>query len=1310
MVLLGTPARSQQTLGSVTGEVRDAAGSVISHSTVTLTGEQTSLVRIEKTGPMGHYLFVHLPIGLYTLTVAADGFDRQRMEHIAVQADRTATVNADLKVGQTTTTVEVEATPLINSVDTTVGYVLDASQIDAIPLATGSFTGLAILSPGVNAELAGGTSAANGLGNQPIWANGQRDTSNTFQLNGVDASNLFNGKSTSSVNANRIVANTGGPSGAGGTNAGAGGIVSSAASIYLAIGQALPTPAPEMLSEVRVNSAMYDAQQGSTSGAHIDLSTASGTRRFHSSGWLNRGTNWINAAPFFFKQDRSIPSNEKNPELHRWTAGMAAGGPLVKSKLFGFFSYQQVHVSDQETGISHLDVPEYLTDDRSAAALAKIGNTYFSPPSVLSAGTINPVALFLLNNRLPNGQYMIPSPTVKLDSPSMLYNASVAGTSYFFAKQMVIDLDWIASKSDTLAVKYYYQSDPGRNPYAYSNVAGWTQRMDAGSQVISINNVWVVTPHLSTSETFGFIREKEYSVNDQPFTPAEAGMSLFGSPIFPGISIVDVLGKQCTDQTTPSTLNHCDGIHDNNPAGLQNHSLSIGSGGYEMGSYTGMFQNRWMPSVAAIWAKGRHTVSLGTSYAHTQLNLRDNRSQYGNNWGQAMISVADFGDFLAGGPLAYNANYNFATSAYLVGNANRYLRAPRVGSFIQDRVQIRSTLSLSVGLRYDWNGAFSEKYGHLYNFDPSRYVAPTEDATSLQSGLIFPSNYKYATPGVSATTLTGRQWGIAPRIGFAWNPRWSGSKLVFHGGAGVYYDRGELFSYLSPGFAAGVVTGGPFGGAQSPPFVQAIYPNSAAPPYAPIVPHTSLSNPFCDPMAAADGGRFSCDSLPAVPTGSPTSYTLPSIHAIANGQNLPTFAVYDRKATLPYTMNFTLGLQYQFSSTAMIEIGYVGNLGRHQVIPLPFNQAQIATPGSPVNGERYSYGYTVTDPAANPLLLPMGASSQGNVELYTFEGGNVDMRVPYLGYSAEAERYSTVGISAYNALQIHLEQRLSHGLAVGVSYTYSHALDEQSAMGLFFSGNNPQHLRESYASSDFDRTHVINFSYLYHLPPVTHAHNLVSKLCNDWTLEGITVLQSGQPYSMVDYSGAVASLYYSTNDGITNPILPLAPGFTAKSARSGHSGAFGVSAFKTAAFAIPDMNLNPGLAPGGSMGVPPTGVSSAGATVSDIFETGFATGQRNIFRQAFQKRADISLVKDLQIGSRIGLKYSLDVFNVTNTPSFDIPNNNPSFGTYNATPAYDASNPTGSLRSEYPSAPTFGFIHSTIGSGRQIQMSLHLTY
>ena len=371
-MLLTSAAGIAQTLGAITGVVTDSGGAIIPGTSVTAIGDQTGLKRVQTSGANGVYNLPDLPIGTYTVTFSHDGFEQAKYPGVPVQGDRTATINASLPVGATSESVSVEAVPLMNAVDTTNGYVLDKAQIEAIPLPTGSFTGVAILSPGVNAELSGGTGANSGLGNAPIWANGQRDTSNSFTINGVDSSNLFNGKSTSQVGSARVINSTGSPGG------GAAGVIQSVASIYLTIGNAIPTPAPETIQEVRVNASMYDAQQGSTSGAHIDLATSSGTNVYHGSVYGHRGTNWINAAPFFFKQDNDVPVNEKNPELHRYIVGGTFGGPIIKNKLFGFVSYQHLHVSDQEIGAGFLNVPVGLSDtNRNADGFTDIDNTQF---------------------------------------------------------------------------------------------------------------------------------------------------------------------------------------------------------------------------------------------------------------------------------------------------------------------------------------------------------------------------------------------------------------------------------------------------------------------------------------------------------------------------------------------------------------------------------------------------------------------------------------------------------------------------------------------------------------------------------------------------------------------------------------------------------------------------------------------------------------------------------------------------------------------------------------------------------------------
>jgi len=1293
---------AQQTLGGITGEVTDASGGVIPNTTVTVVDENTSLTRTTTTTSSGTYTFVNLPIGTYTLTYKADGYQVQKTQHIGVQANRTATVNAALKVGQTTVTVEVEAAPLMNAVDTTVGYVMDTAQIDDVPLSTGSFTGVAILSPGVNAELPGGTGANSGLGNAPIWANGQRDTSNSFSLNGVDASNLFNGKSTSQVPSARIVNSTGVSS-----SNNAGGVIPSTASVYLSIGNAIPTPAPETLEEVRVNSSMYDAQQGATSGAHIDMSTKSGTNTLHGAAYVRRGTDWLNAAPFFFNQDQNVPSNLKVPQLHRYTAGGSVGGPIIKDKLFGFVSYQHIYASDQEIGNSFLDVPRGLSDDRSADALATITNNSFG--TEISGADIDHTALVLFNSpALPGepGKWLIPNDTGSPITPAHVDNAFIPGTARFKADMAIADLDYNATSKDTLALKYFYQHDPILSPFAYSSVPGFTQHLDAGAQVYSIINSLIIRPNLSTTQTLGFIREKIYGTNEQPFSPTSipgggagtASINVFGSSYFPGISIYNVLG-------------------DYQPAGISSAILNIGPNAEGQAPNTGVFQNRLAPSGNAIWTKGKHTLSFGANYSYTQLNTIDKRT------GTGTVATDDFSQMIQGFVTPGSAATGFYVTSFLQGDANRYYRANQLGTYVQDKFQITPTLSLTAGVRYDWDGGLTEKYGRIFNFDANSYKYNVANDVIENSGLIIAGNNANGTKGVSNTTLTGRQWGIAPRVGAAWQPEFLHNKVVVRTGGGLYYDRGELFTYFSPGYAIGTVTGGPFGVNQQLPFVnasscpsvsQSLYeyyiptcggnggfsPPTGKPtdeegnlsnPYGTVLQHAAPNNP-----KASDLANYLPNAFSIVNTGT-------GIDGLINNGQPISLGVYDRANKLPYSFNYALDIQWQPRNDLAVEVGYIGNLGRHQVIPVPFNQPVIASPTHPTLGggayqQNYTYGYNVLG-----ATLDDGSPYQAN-----YEGGNVDLRVPYMGYAAESIAYRAAGVSSYNALQAHLDKRMSHGIQIGASYTYSHALDEQSGMGLFYNGNNPLNLRSGYGSADFDRTHVINFNYVFRAPNLASKGSLLGYFANGWSLVGLTVLQSGQPYSIIDFSGAIASIYYSTSNGITNPIVPLAKGCTAKSALTGASGAWfpvtGHSALKPECFTLP-------LLPAGGLdGAIPS---------SDPFETTFTDGQRNIFRQSFQKRADASLVKEVQIKEKYNLRFTFDVYNLTNSTSFDVPGNevtqnadyNPfPDGSLAPLPANCQADGSQSNESFYACPSGLGIVTHTIGSPRQIQMSLRFDF
>jgi len=1371
---------AQQTLGGITGEVADSQGGVIPNVTVTAVAESTSLTRTTKTNGAGTYQLVNLPIGAYTLTYTASGFDVQKTQHITVQADRTATVNVALKVGQTSETVEVEASPLMNAVDTTNGYVMESAQIEAVPLATGSFTGLATQSAGVNAELGGGTGANSGLGNAPIWANGQRDTSNSFLLNGVDASNLFNGKSTSQVPSNRVINSTGSPGGGGA------GVIQSVASVYLSIGNALPTPAPETIAEVRVNASMYDATQGSTSGAHIDLSTASGTNAFHGNVYAHHGTNLLNAAPFFFKQDQDVPAALKNPDLHRTVLGGTIGGPILKDKIYGFFGYQHLSVSDQEIGDDFVNVPIGLgaCPTRNADCFAAIDNAQFggennvggaqsgapggrapfSSPTPFAGSQMSLAALQVFNAPALPGEpcqtnattgaqdcYLIPDDTTSTTlGPGQGYNAFLPGVGRFKADVAVADVDINASAKETIAFKYFYQHDPTLAPYSYSSVPGFTEHLDSGAQVASITNTFIVKSNLSTTETLGVLREKDYADNEQPFGPGSVpagslgnfSTNVFGSGYFPGISIVNVLGG----------AGYAAGI----PSSEDNGILDIGPDAEGQAANTGMFQNRIAPSGAAIWTLGKHTLSFGATYTYTQLNTIDKRT------GTGTIATDDFSAYSQGFVSPGSSDTAFYVSSFLRGDASRYYRANQLGTYLQDKWQVTPALSLTAGVRYDWDAGFTEKYGRIFNFDggtdPQGCATSTSDPnaysycpgtdTIVNSGLIIAGNNANGTKGVSNTTLTGRQWGIGPRIGAAWQPGINHNTVVIRTGAGIYYDRGELFSYFSPGYAIGTVTGGPFGVNQQLPFVntqtcpsgsgQSLYNGYLAECggggiQAGYNDGSYQSTPVTEPTDDVAGNLSNPYGSVAIPAPSSPKATdlnnyLPNAYSIYNYNAAPAGAagitnngqpislgVYDRANKLPYTINYTLDFQWQPRADLAVDLGYVGNLGRHQVIPVPFNQANIASPShvalaSGPCPQAYSYGYTVVGaslPANAPNCFGQPAFYLGNDE-----GGNDDLRVPYIGYAAESIGYKAAGIDAYNALQAHIEKRMNHGIQVGASYTWSHALDEQSGLGLFYNGSNALNLRSGYGAADFDRTHVINFNYVYQVPGAAKEHSLAGMILDNWSIIGDAVLQSGQPYSIIDFSGSVASIYYSTFDGITNPIVPLAPGCTAKSAKTGSSGAFypvdGKAALNPACFTLPTLKAGPQGAFGGAI------------PASDPYETGFTTGQRNIFRQDFQKRADVSLVKDLAITERWKLKYTFDVYNVSNTTSFDVPGNEVAQNsTYNPFPT--SGTPVlpgtcnaagqGTVSGSFYSCPSgLGIVTHTIGSPRQIQMSLHLDF
>lgn len=1279
MVACGHLAFGQQTLGSINGNVTDSSGAVIQGAQVEARATATNLEVAATTKADGSFSIADLPIGTYEVKFIKDGFETDVHPQILVQGNRTATINARLTPGKVSVSVTVEATPLLNETDTTTGYTLNELQITEVPLGTGSFTQLAILSPGVSADLLNTAGTNAGLGNQAIWANGQRDTSNSFELNGVNANNIFNGKSTSQVTSGRVAVNIG----ENGNGNNPSGEIATSTTVYGAIGQALPSPPPETIQEMHVNSAMYDASQGANSGAQISTTTKSGTNQLHGGAYAyHQQTGW-NANEWFFNYNQLA-----RPQMHRNVDGGYIGGPIIKDKLFFFASYQAQRVSDQLLASSYVAVPPGLSDsNRTAQGLADLANTDFStsgcgtgtnPPCLnIQASQISQQALNIMTTKAPGGSWWIPNavtdPTLLQHLQGFGGDAIVLGPkSHFTADQVNGNVDYNFSAKDRLAAKYYFQNDPNTTPFAQSSLLGFPQTLSAGSQTFGVDNTTSLTPNLTWEQRLGFLRMKDYASTSQFLNPSSVGISIPGTNLFPGINIKNADNASAF------------------PGSYSNNSSAIGP--VNNFANAGFYENNLDAASNLKWVHGSQSISVGFNFDYTQLNVINKNNDV------ARITFADFPGFLTGqvcGPNTVTC-YGQDPSQILSGASSRYYRTKQVGTYVQDNIRVKSNLTVDIGLRWDWDGPLTEKNGNLANFYSQDYSYDVDSDTINNIGLVIAGNNKtFGTRGVSNSTLTGRQWGFAPRIGLAYSPSFA-HNVVLRAGFGMYYDRGEYFTELSP--PAGGGNNGPFGVTDEEPFV---------------VPYYAISG-------GTFGQPFGSSAPPPPPSNlSQVKTLLPNANLLlANNTNYCAsinesgcgpflFGGYDPRNSLPYSENWTLDLQWQPRNDVVVTFGYVGNHGVHETIPLPFNQAKIATPQNPVltggpYQQNYSYGYSV-----------YGVAAENNQTITDgYDTGNASLRAPYIGYDPNSVFNRAVGMSNYDALQFNVTKRMSHGLQVSGSYTYSHTLDEQSGLGLFFNGNDPNSPRSAYGNSDFDRTHVLTIVYHYELPQIATAQRWAKQLANGWAFNGVTVLQSGQPYSVVDYTGGAGGLYWGGGqDAITNPIVPVGGvGATATNPRlQGTTGVNGAKpVLNVAAFGI-----TPPIAPG-TDGVPPCD-SSSGTLVCDSYETPYASGGRNIFRGPFQNRFDFGLSKNFKIKEGWALKYDVVAFNIFNHPSFDIPSNDVEFNPFYSNPpiygfsGYPACVPSTGAYTCPPSG-SLGVLQHTIGSPRFVQMALHLTF
>jgi len=357
----------------------------------------------------------------------------------------------------------------------------------------------------------------------------------------------------------------------------------------------------------------------------------------------------------------------------------------------------------------------------------------------------------------------------------------------------------------------------------------------------------------------------------------------------------------------------------------------------------------------------------------------------------------------------------------------------------------------------------------------------------------------------------------------------------------------------------------------------------------------------------------------------PATFANPYVPALPPTSSFPVFisrtpdsalsvAAIGNNLTSPYVQQYNVNLQYEFARDYLWQIGYVGSKGTHLTGCIEFNQALLATPQDPVNGQ------TTT----------------------TLE--NLTQRLPYSGLAAGRSYICQTSFdSNYNSLQTSLVKRFSHGLNLQASYTFSKNLDYTSGTGglssldLNFLSNDQTNPRQARGLDDFDRTHRFVLSFVYAPPRLSEGPKIAQIALSHWQFSGQAVLQSGIPITAID---STAGTVYGNLPGFTRAECTGANPASSGSLMDRLNGYFNPAAF------------------------------TAPPVIGD--GTGFGSCGVGILRGPDQRNLDLGIQRNIPITEGSTLQFRAEFFNFTNTPKFGQPVNDhssPAFGVISSTVA-----------------------------------------
>lgn len=1112
-VVLCPPVWGQDaTTGQIVGNLIDPTGAMIPDALVTVKNTDNGQSLTVPANALGHYVAPLLPPGHYTVTVKAPGFAPLTKGPIIVPVGTSTTVNLQLAVGAAQQEITVQAgAEVLQTENASSGSTTDHLTLTALPLTNRNFTQILQLSPGVASRLP--DAAALGRNTVDVNVNGARVADNSYQIDGMDASNLH---------------------------------VQGTAGVFAESGISIPNP--DAIEEFRVQTGQYDASYGRGSGAQVDVVTKSGTNKFHGDAFEFLRNTVLNANNYFLKTARHA-----RPILKQNQLGGVLGGPVIKDKLFFFLSYQGTYQVNGQGGTSlrsyQMPLLSNSAEGRTAAALGAEfgGQAGFRGGTKIAAdgSNINPVALALINYKLPNGNYLIPAPQTVQNAANVNTGGFSAFSlpSTFQEHQMVGNLDYNLNSNNRISGKYFWSRDSQIVAFSTGALPGAGQDSLFENANIALNYTTIMSPTLINKLKLGYHRIYGNVSSEYPVTSASIGIapSCDNMPFAPIMSITGLftLGGTFNDQQWADTK------------------------AYQAGDQVS-------------WIHGAHNMRMGADVELNRLPFADPEVTRGT------MSFQSFPDFLLGLSAAQNgtafSNVNSAQS--ICGNTERKYRVNDYDGYFQDDIHLTPSLTLNLGVRLDVYGQVSDSQGRFADFWPQLASNTFPASGQTLSGFIVPSNYRGPVPaGVAANgnktfAVNPISWNVGPRAGFSWQVPGL-KRVVIRGGYGMYYGRTSVNDSYQ------FILDQPFSISQT---------NSGT-----LAALATFQNPW-PPAAPVRSGDYPI-WVPRTPT-SQLTLNLPA----------PEFRA-------PLLQQWSFNTQYALTASTMLQVGYVGTKGSRIVATRNINQPTLT-----VNPD---------SPAASTFTGP------------TIAADNIQSRRRYLGMGTITQS-AEIAISNYNALQVGLQKRMSHGVQFAVAYTYSKNLTNATGNGTFpgkgsISGD-AYNLKQNYGRADFDIPHRLVINFVWEVP--YRGTGFGGALLSGWGASGVLTLQNGNPLTI---SSANSGTIYSTTGN-----AQMCPGYTYNdivtpgSTQSKLNRYFNVNAVNC---------LPPAIGNGYNWG-------NSGRNIV------FGPGVHNL---------DMSVMRSFKVPgpSEVNsLQFRVEFYNTTNTPQFSDPNTtvtSATFGTITST-------------------------------------------